>query len=54
MCAQCWAAAGTAVAGALRAWAAAVRPPWLDQRRLRVLTVALMSLAVAIASVRIT
>jgi hypothetical protein len=55
MCAQCWATAATATAGAtgLRAWAAAYRPRWLTPRRLRLLTVSLLGLAVMVASVRV-
>jgi hypothetical protein len=56
MCAQCWATAGTAVGGAtgLRAWAAARRPRWLSPRRLKVLTIALLTVAVLIAGVRVS
>jgi hypothetical protein len=55
MCATCWATAATAATGAtgLRAWAAARRPGWLTERRLRVLTVGLLTLAVLVASVRL-
>ena len=55
MCATCWTTAATAVTGAtgLRVWAANRRPEWLTDSRLRVLTVALLSLAVLVAAVRI-
>lgn len=53
MCAQCMAtatiAAGTATG--LRAWAAARRPAWLSEGRLRALTATLLTLAVAVAGV---
>jgi hypothetical protein len=42
------AAVGTATG--LRAWAAARRPGWLTDRRLRALTATLFTLAVAVAS----
>jgi hypothetical protein len=55
MCATCWTTAATAVTGAtgLRVWAANRRPEWLTDSRLRVLTAALLSLAVLVAAVRI-
>jgi hypothetical protein len=56
MCAQCWATAATAVGGAtgIRAWAAARRPRWLSEARLRVLTVSLLAIAVLIAGARVS
>ena len=52
---QCAATAATAVCGAagLRAWAASHRPDWLTPRRLRLLTAGLLTLAFAVASVRV-
>jgi hypothetical protein len=38
----------------LRAWAAARKPPWLTESRLRLLTIALLTIAVGIASVRVS
>jgi hypothetical protein len=51
VCAQCMATAATATAAAtgLRAWAAAQRPAWLTEGRLKALTVALLSVAVLAA-----
>jgi hypothetical protein len=53
MCAQCMATAATATAAAtgVRAWAAAHNPPWLTERRLKALTVALLSIAVLAAGI---
>jgi hypothetical protein len=53
MCAQCMATAATAGAAAtgLRAWAAARRPAWLTDGRLRALTAALIAIAVAATAV---
>jgi hypothetical protein len=53
MCAQCMATAATATAAAtgVRAWAAARNPRWLTERRLKALTVALLSIAVLAAGV---
>jgi hypothetical protein len=53
MCAQCMATAVTATAAAtgLRAWAAARRPAWLTEPRLKALTVALLSVAVLAAGI---
>jgi hypothetical protein len=47
--------AATAATGAtgLRAWAAARQPPWLNERRLRLLTIALLTIAIGIASIRL-
>jgi hypothetical protein len=55
MCATCWATAATAVTGAtgVRVWAANRRPEWLTDSRLRALTVALLTLALLVAAVRI-
>jgi hypothetical protein len=55
MCMQCAVTAATAVGGAagLRAWAAARRPGWLSPARLRLLTAALLTLGLVIASVRL-
>jgi hypothetical protein len=44
------AASATAAATGLRAWAAARRPDWLTPARLRILTVALLTVAVAFAA----
>jgi hypothetical protein len=53
MCAQCMATAATATAAAtgVRAWAAARSPEWLTERRLRALTVVLLTIAVLAAGV---
>jgi hypothetical protein len=52
---QCAVTAATAVGGAagLRAWAAARRPTWLSPQRLRLLTAALLTIAVVVAGVRL-
>jgi hypothetical protein len=44
------AASATAAATGLRAWAAARRPGWLTDARLRFLTVALLAIAVVVAA----
>jgi hypothetical protein len=41
-------------AAGVRAWAAAKRPGWLDAERLRLLTIALLSVAILIAGVRLS
>jgi hypothetical protein len=53
MCAQCMATAATATAAAsgVRAWAAARRPGWLTEPRLRALTIALIAIAVTAAAI---
>jgi hypothetical protein len=53
MCAQCMATAATATAAAtgVRAWAAARSPAWLTERRLKGLTVALLTIAVVAAGI---
>ena len=53
MCAQCMATAATATAAAtgVRAWAAARSPAWLTPRRLRALTLTLLTLAGLAAAV---
>jgi hypothetical protein len=55
MCATCWATAAAATTGAagVRAWAAAKRPGWLTDGRLRALTISLLTAAVLVASVRL-
>jgi hypothetical protein len=56
MCVQCWATAATAATGAagVRSYAAARQPRWLTPQRLRLLTIALLSIAVLIAGVRLS
>jgi hypothetical protein len=51
---QCMTYAVTSVgaAGGLRAWVAARNPSWLTPRMLRILTVALLTLAVLASGVR--
>ena len=53
MCAQCMMAASTAAAGAtgIRAWLAARRFAWLTPRRLRLVTIGLIGVALVGASV---
>jgi hypothetical protein len=55
MCIQCMTYAVTSVgaAGGLRSWVAAKNPAWLTQRRLRLLTVALLTIAVLVSGVRV-
>ena len=55
MCARCMATAASAAAGAtgIRAWLAARGCKWAAPRRLRLVTGALLSAAVAVAAVRI-
>jgi hypothetical protein len=45
------AATATAAATGVRAWAAARSPAWLTARRLKLLTIALIALAVTAAAV---
>jgi hypothetical protein len=54
MCLQCatYAAVSVGAAGGLRAWVAARRPSWVTPRRLRILTAALLTLAVLAAGIR--
>jgi len=54
MCLQCMTYTATSVgaAGGIRAWVAAKNPSWLTPRRLRVLTVCLLTFAVLAAGVR--
>jgi hypothetical protein len=54
MCMQCMATAATTVGAAsgIRAWLAYKRPAWITDRRLRIVTVALLTLAVLAAAVR--
>jgi hypothetical protein len=54
MCMQCMTYAMTSVgaAGGLRAWVASKNPSWSTPRRLRVVTAALLTLAVLVAGVR--
>jgi hypothetical protein len=54
MCMQCMTVAATSVgaAGGLRAWVASKNPGWMTPRRLRLLTAALLTLAVLVAGVR--
>jgi hypothetical protein len=54
MCMQCVTFAATSVgaAGGIRAWVAAKNPSWLTPRRLRILTAALLAIAVLAAGVR--
>jgi hypothetical protein len=53
MCAQCMMAASTAAAGAtgVRAWLAAKRYAWMTPRRLRLVTILLVGLALIGSSV---
>jgi hypothetical protein len=52
---QCMTYAVTSVgaAGGLRAWVATKNPNWLTSRRLRLLTVALLTIAVLASGVRV-
>jgi hypothetical protein len=54
MCMQCLATATTTLGAAagFRAWLSASRPVWLTPRRLRVLTVCLLTLGVLAAGIR--
>jgi hypothetical protein len=54
MCMQCMSYAMTAVgaAGGFRSWAASKNPSWLTPRRLRMLTAALLTVAVLASGVR--
>jgi hypothetical protein len=54
MCMQCMSVAVTSVgaAGGLRSWIASRNPGWMTPRRLRMLTAALLTLAVLAAGVR--
>jgi hypothetical protein len=56
MCAQCWTAAATAASGAtgLRAFAAGMRPRWLSEARLKALSIGLITVAIMLATVRIS
>ena len=55
MCLQCvtYAAASVGAAGGLRAWVAARQPSWITPRRLRILTAALLTVAVLVAGIRL-
>jgi hypothetical protein len=54
MCLQCMSVAVTSVgaAGGLRSWIASRNPSWLTPRRLRLLTAALLTIAVLASAVR--
>jgi hypothetical protein len=54
MCIQCMATATTTlgVVGGIRAWLAASRPVWLTPRRMRIATVALLTVGVLASGVR--
>jgi hypothetical protein len=47
-----YAVTSVGAAGGIRAWAAARNPSWLTPRRLRILTAALLTIAVLAAGVR--
>jgi hypothetical protein len=47
-----FAAPSVGAAGGIRAWVAARNPSWLTPRRLRILTAALLTIAVLVAGVR--
>jgi hypothetical protein len=51
---QCvtYAATSVGAAGGIRAWVVSRRPDWMTPRRLRLLTAALLTLAVLAAGVR--
>jgi hypothetical protein len=54
MCLQCMSVAMTSVgaAGGLRSWIASKNPIWLTPRRLRLITAALLTVAVLASGVR--
>jgi hypothetical protein len=55
MCIQCvtYAATSVGAAGGIRAWFAARNPSWLTPGRLRIITAALLTIAVLASGVRV-